>query len=234
MQIVRITLLGLLLSTSTFARQWTDKRGRTVIAELVGIQDGQAILKKSDGKKITVTLSNLSAADQKFISANKASFASHDRTAKAGESKEFGFAKVTLKESSKAHPADHAQRTQELVIEFTEGPRLANEYTLRIAFASGSPDGNISPMAFRAAPDKAGFGNGHASYPLSKDQLEITELTIPIPRYNDLAFMGYQLELLDGETRIDNHYWEDTQLLETITNKLQVDKDFWHKGVFDN
>jgi hypothetical protein len=133
---------------------------------------------------------------------------------------------------SKTHPSDSKQKTQDLVITFSEGKRTASEYELRIAFVSGSPDGEVSAMGLRAAAGRGGFSNGKARYPLAKDQLNITELKVPIPRYGSLIFIGYQVEILDGDTIVDKHYWEDGALLDTIARKLQIDKDWWIKDAF--
>ena len=227
---------GLLLATAFLivqaeARTWTDRRGRTVEAELIEAQDGSAVLQKADGKKFTIKLSDLILADRRYVSENKPAAPATESPDQA--KKTFGFASVSLNGSAKSHPSDAKQRTQDLVISFTDARRSADAYTLRVAFASGDPNGEISPMAFRAAAGKGGFSNGHASYSMSKDQLNITELTIPIPRYSQLTFIGYQIEILDGTTVLDTHYWENGPLLETIAKKLSLDKDWWHRGVFE-
>ncbi len=51
-------------------RQWTSKNGKfKVRARLHGVGDGQAKLEKEDGKVISVPISKLSEADQRFIDA---------------------------------------------------------------------------------------------------------------------------------------------------------------------
>ena len=68
----RISLLALLLclfATSVLsARSWTDRSGKYKIeAEFVGFSDGKAMLKRSDGRLLSIRASQLSPADQKFI-----------------------------------------------------------------------------------------------------------------------------------------------------------------------
>ena len=49
-------------------RTWTDKTGKfKVSAELVEVQDGKALLRRADGKEISVPLERLSDADQQFV-----------------------------------------------------------------------------------------------------------------------------------------------------------------------
>ena len=68
----RISLLTVFISfvaSSTLpARTWTDRSGKYQIeAELVGFKDGKAILKRPDGRFLSIRASQLSTADQKFI-----------------------------------------------------------------------------------------------------------------------------------------------------------------------
>src|SRR4051812_10615308 len=52
-------------------RTWTDKTGKfKTSGELVEVQDGQALLRRADGKEIKVPLERLSDADQQFIKAH--------------------------------------------------------------------------------------------------------------------------------------------------------------------
>src|SRR4051812_4770868 len=51
-------------------RTWTDKTGKfKVNGELVKVQEGEAVLRRRDGKEIKVPLERLSDADQEFIKA---------------------------------------------------------------------------------------------------------------------------------------------------------------------
>jgi thiol-disulfide isomerase/thioredoxin len=49
-------------------RTWTDKTGKfSVSAELVEVEDGKAVLRRTDGKTVTVPVDKLSDADQAFL-----------------------------------------------------------------------------------------------------------------------------------------------------------------------
>ncbi len=68
----RVSLLAIFLCTvgsSTLpARSWTDRSGKYHIeAELVGFKDGKAVLKRPDGRFVSIRASQLSTADQKYI-----------------------------------------------------------------------------------------------------------------------------------------------------------------------
>lgn len=57
-----------LLSGTVLGRQWTSRSGGfTVEAELLDVRDGNAILKKSDGTELTVSLSKLSLGDLRYV-----------------------------------------------------------------------------------------------------------------------------------------------------------------------
>jgi thiol-disulfide isomerase/thioredoxin len=61
-------VLAVAVVASAEERKWTDKTGKfSVTAELVGVEDGKAVLRKADGKEISVALDRLSAEDQKYI-----------------------------------------------------------------------------------------------------------------------------------------------------------------------
>jgi hypothetical protein len=63
-----IVLLIALMATTAFARKWTDASGKhSTEADFVEVKDGNAILKKTNGKVISVPLEKLSAVDQEFI-----------------------------------------------------------------------------------------------------------------------------------------------------------------------
>lgn len=61
--------LGVLLITCSTAqaRSWTDLKGRSIQAELVEVKDGEAVLKKPDGKIIKISVSKLVFSDRIFI-----------------------------------------------------------------------------------------------------------------------------------------------------------------------
>ena len=64
--------LGVLLSpVKAEMRKWTSTVGTTLEAEYVSSDGEEAILKKSDGKTLTVKLVQLSEADREFISSQE-------------------------------------------------------------------------------------------------------------------------------------------------------------------
>jgi hypothetical protein len=67
MYLAAILLGGLLLTA--VAREWTNTKGQTMDAELVGLDgEGTVILRRSrDGKEMRVPLSKLSPADQAYV-----------------------------------------------------------------------------------------------------------------------------------------------------------------------
>ena len=53
-------------------RTWTDATGEfSVIAELVAVRGDKVVLRRQDGKQITVPLAQLSAKDQRFFKRSK-------------------------------------------------------------------------------------------------------------------------------------------------------------------
>lgn len=59
---------ALLVTVEVSARTWTDAKGKFRIeAEFVELKDGKVVLRKPDGKTISVPLGKLSTADQKFV-----------------------------------------------------------------------------------------------------------------------------------------------------------------------
>ena len=57
-------------ASASFARTWTDRTGKhSVEAELLAANETEVTLKKSEGKTVTLQLSRLSDADQRFIKA---------------------------------------------------------------------------------------------------------------------------------------------------------------------
>lgn len=63
-----MVILLFLPCSNLLARTWTDRSGKFQIeAELVAYQDGTVKLQKGDGQVVTVPLSKLSFADQKFL-----------------------------------------------------------------------------------------------------------------------------------------------------------------------
>lgn len=72
-QIVSIMALVATLAFASAPRKWTDTSGKfTVIASLVEVKDGKAILKKPDGTIVDVPLEKLSKPDLAFIEDQKA------------------------------------------------------------------------------------------------------------------------------------------------------------------
>lgn len=71
MKTLLIVFSAIGLSLPAIAREWTDKTGRTLQAELVGkeLAPGQekVTLQLKNGQTVTVPLSSLSAADQDFV-----------------------------------------------------------------------------------------------------------------------------------------------------------------------
>jgi thiol-disulfide isomerase/thioredoxin len=63
--------LSCLTCTSALAdesRTWTDKSGKfSMTAELIAVQQGQVVLRRSDGQQLTVPVKSLSRADQDFL-----------------------------------------------------------------------------------------------------------------------------------------------------------------------
>lgn len=50
------------------SRTWTDKSGKfSMTAELIAVQQGNVVLRRTDGQQLTVPLKNLSTADQTFV-----------------------------------------------------------------------------------------------------------------------------------------------------------------------
>ena len=68
--IISTVILGLLLvcSPEGWARTWKSKTGKfSVDAELVEVEDGKAVLKRTDGKIVRVPIEKLSAADRRYL-----------------------------------------------------------------------------------------------------------------------------------------------------------------------
>lgn len=61
-------LLSLVLATPALAREWADSTGAyKVEATLVKVEGDKVVLRRSDGDTVTIPISRLSAADQKFV-----------------------------------------------------------------------------------------------------------------------------------------------------------------------
>jgi thiol-disulfide isomerase/thioredoxin len=61
-------VLTVTVVASAEERKWSDKTGKfSVTAELVTVEDGKALLRRADGKEISVDVERLSAEDQKYI-----------------------------------------------------------------------------------------------------------------------------------------------------------------------
>ena len=64
--------LLLAMQSVAWARKWTSSDGQfSIEADLVEYAEGQVTLKKSDGETIAVPISRLSAADRRFVIAEK-------------------------------------------------------------------------------------------------------------------------------------------------------------------
>jgi hypothetical protein len=64
-----IVLTAILSAVCCSARTWTDHRGKTVEAELVGESYGTLTLKTDEGKILKIAVAKLSKADQDFVKA---------------------------------------------------------------------------------------------------------------------------------------------------------------------
>lgn len=64
--------LSILLSPAAHAelRTWTDSRGNTIEAELLENMNGAVTLQREDGREAHISISNLSANDQKYVLVN--------------------------------------------------------------------------------------------------------------------------------------------------------------------
>src|SRR5262245_43553234 len=68
-----IALVAVTGVASAALSTWTDKSGKfTISAELVDVQGDKAVLRRDDGKQITVPTERLSDADQALIKAHQA------------------------------------------------------------------------------------------------------------------------------------------------------------------
>lgn len=67
-----VALCSILVSFSARAqmRTWTDARGNTIEAELVENMHGEITLRRPDGREAFISISNLSADDQKYVLVN--------------------------------------------------------------------------------------------------------------------------------------------------------------------
>lgn len=67
-KILMIVIALAMLSGKTLARTWTDRQGRTVEAEFIGLEAGMVKIKRdSDGRLFEFPLDKLSDADQKYV-----------------------------------------------------------------------------------------------------------------------------------------------------------------------
>jgi thiol-disulfide isomerase/thioredoxin len=108
-------VLTVTLVASAEERKWTDKTGKfSVSAELVTVEDGKAILRRADGKELSVDVERLSTEDQKYIEGRPAdsdtkAAAADEMIAKMAESfysdlrnKERDLAKAALTKKAEA------------------------------------------------------------------------------------------------------------------------------------
>jgi len=70
------------LVTASHARMWTSTKGSKIDAEFVRLDDNEVVLKKSNGKELSVKISLLSKADQEFIKKEQAKLKSKKGTKK--------------------------------------------------------------------------------------------------------------------------------------------------------
>ena len=64
--------IALCLATTSHARLWTSTSGSKIDAEFVRLEDDKVVLKKKDGKELSVKVSLFSKADQEFIKKSQA------------------------------------------------------------------------------------------------------------------------------------------------------------------
>lgn len=62
-----LVLLGLAISTFAEYRVWTDQKGNTIEAELAGTEGKKIILKKQDGKTLSLSPLSLSDDDKEYL-----------------------------------------------------------------------------------------------------------------------------------------------------------------------
>jgi hypothetical protein len=75
-----LSFLGLALVCHAEIRTWTDASGQHKIeAELVGVQAGKVTLKRANGTVITLTVNQLSAADQALLGGGRLRMAGRQR-----------------------------------------------------------------------------------------------------------------------------------------------------------
>jgi hypothetical protein len=70
--LITFTMLSFLFSSAATAelRTWTDSQGHTIEAELVENMHGHITLQRENGKEAHISISDLSAADQKYVLKN--------------------------------------------------------------------------------------------------------------------------------------------------------------------
>ena len=62
-----IIMAGLAISVSAEFRIWTDKKGNTLEAELAGTEGKKIVLRKQDGKTVTLSPLSLSDDDKEYL-----------------------------------------------------------------------------------------------------------------------------------------------------------------------
>jgi hypothetical protein len=72
MRFVLCALLLLLVAAPAFARIWTSVDSRTLEGEFVSATDAAVIIRRTDGRSITITLDKLSAADRAHVAEQRA------------------------------------------------------------------------------------------------------------------------------------------------------------------
>lgn len=65
-----IALLTIVLTSISFARTWTDQKGRSMEADLIRVEDGDAVFQMSNGMRTRFAIADLSDEDQSYITEN--------------------------------------------------------------------------------------------------------------------------------------------------------------------
>ena len=65
-----ISLVCIALCSTSSARNWTDRKGRSMETDLVRIENGDALFLMSNGMRTRFAVADLSDADQNFIKEN--------------------------------------------------------------------------------------------------------------------------------------------------------------------
>jgi hypothetical protein len=103
-------------------RTWTDATGEfSVIAELVGVRGDKVVLRRQNGKQITVPLAKLSEKDQRFLKQSKS-----EASVAEGEASAKGISEVAGKFFTDLRNSDRTESQQLLTkkaMPLMKGPR---------------------------------------------------------------------------------------------------------------